>query len=318
MIRDLRQHSHPHFHTMNGQVPNAGQLDLFLHSRAVVLVNDTIGALLARDLVRAAECLDRLGAEEPDHHARKALETLCRELGEWPFPFADPAQIAEAIRRLEANVLPAALATMGDKATEFMRPLWRDLAQAASAHAYDAAFPQSYSAGLYLRCGNAEAAIASAHAIAQHDDNVDALHWLAVARYRIYGLDACRIPLMRLALHRPERLSKLLSDIDDPLLNREWQAFQATCHWLDSDDGSAGAWFPAWHLIEHPATPIDCGGLASMPATRAVHAFTVIARLLELEKHGYGASLISARSRLRDLNPDMFDFYMARRIVSHR
>jgi len=40
--------------------------------------------------------------------------------------------------------------------------------------------------------------------------------------------------------------------------------------------------------------------------------------LLELEKHGYGASLISARSRLRDLDPDMFDFYMARRIVSHR
>ena len=317
-IRDLRQHSYSKFHVMNGQIPAAGQLDLFLHSRAVVLANDVVSALLARDLVRAAECLDRLCAEEPGHHARKALETLCHELDERPFPCANPAQIADAIRRLEASLLPAATAAMGDKATEFLRPLWRDLAQAASAHAYDAAFPESYGAGLYLRCGDAEAAVASALAIAQHDDNVDALHWLAVARYRVDGLDACPMPLMRLALLGPERFPGTLQEIDDPLLNRDWDAFQATCHWLDPEDRSAGAWFPTWHLIEHPGTPMDCGDLATLPATRAVQAFGAIARLLKLEKHGYSTSLISARRKLRDLDPDMFDLYMARRNVGHR
>ena len=303
---------------MNGQIPDSGQLDLFLHSRAVVLANDVIAALLARDAVGAAECLDRLCAEEPGHRVRKALETLCHTLGEWPFPSTNPAEIAEAIRRLKTDVYPAALAAMGDKATEFMRPLWRDLAQAASAHDYDAAFPQSYSAALYLRCGDAEAAAAAAQAVARHDDNVDALHWLAVARYRMEGLAACRIPLMRLALLGPERLPGALSEIDDPLLNRDWRAFHAACHWLDPEDQTVGAWFPAWHLVEHPGIRIDCGDSQTLPATRAAQTFLVITRLLELEKHGYSTALVSARSRLRDLDPDMFAFYMARRDVGHR
>jgi len=41
-------------------------------------------------------------------------------------------------------------------------------------------------------------------------------------------------------------------------------------------------------------------------------------RLLELDKHGYSTSLVSARSRLRDLDPYLFAFYMARRDAGHR
>lgn len=303
---------------MNGQIPDSGQLDLFVHSRVVVLANDIIAALLARDAVRAAECLDRFRAEEPGHRVRKALETLCHMLAEWPLPSANPAEIAEAIRRLEADTHPAALAAIGDKAAQFMRPFWCDLAQAAKPHAYDAAFPQSYSAPLHLRGGDAEAAAAAALAVARHDDNVDALNWLAVARYRIDGLAACRIPLMRLALLGPERLPEALSEIDDPLLNREWRAFHAACHWLDPENQTVGAWFPAWHLVEHPGIRIDCGDSKTLPATPAARTFVTITRLLDLEKHGYSTALVSARSRLRDLDPDMFAFYMARRDAGHR
>ncbi|MBI3937971.1 MAG: hypothetical protein HY323_13415 [Betaproteobacteria bacterium] len=318
MIQKFRHAVSSQSDAMNGQVPSSGQLDLFLHSRAAVLANDVIDTLIARDAVRAAECLDRLRAEEPTHRTCKALEALCQILREWPFPSSSPTEIAEAIRRLETDTHPAALAAMGDKAGEFMRPFWRDLAQAAGPHVYDAAFPQSYSAALYLRCGDPEAAVAAALAVAHRDDNVDALHWLAVARYRTDGLDACRIPLMRLALLGPERLPAALSEIDDPLLNRDWQAFHATCHWLDSEDKTVGTWFPAWHLVEHPGIRINCGGPVTLPATRATQTFSAIARLLELEKHGYSTALVSARSRLRELDPDMFAFYMARRNVGHR
>lgn len=38
---------------MNGQIPDSGQLDLFVHSRAVVLANDVIAALLAREATTA-------------------------------------------------------------------------------------------------------------------------------------------------------------------------------------------------------------------------------------------------------------------------
>jgi hypothetical protein len=55
-----------------------------------------------------------------------------------------------------------------------------------------------------------------------------------------------------------------------------------------------------------------------LPATQAAQTLGVIVRLLELEKHGYSAALISSRGRLRDLNPEMFAFYMARRDVHRR
>jgi len=303
---------------MNVPISDSGQLDLFLHSGAVALANNVADALFARDAVGAAECLDRLRADEPDHQACKALETLCQVLREWPLPSSSPAEIDNAIRRLETDAHPAAFAAMGDKAAEFMRGLWRDLAQAGSMHVYDSAFPQSYSAALYLRFGDAESAAIAAQAIADHDNNVDALHWLAVARYRLEGLDACRMPLMRLALLGPECLPRALAEIDDPLLERDWNAFHAACHWLDPDERSVGAWFPAWHLVEHPGVRIDCGGPATLPATRPAQAFVAIARLLDLEKHGYSNALISARSELRSLDPDMFDFYMARRHVIRR
>lgn len=298
--------------------PDSGQLDLFVHSRAVVLANDVIDALLARDAALATGRFNSLCMEEPGHRAREALQTLCRALGEWPRPSADPAEIAEAVRWLDATAHPAAVSALGDKAADFMRPFWCELACAAGQHAYDSAYPRSYRASLYLRCGDAAAAATAAEAVPNCDGNIDALHWIAVARYRAEGLDACWAPLMRLALLAPKRLPALLAEIDEPLLNRDWRAFQAGCHWLDSEGDTAGSWYPAWHLVEHPGMEIEIGELTALPATRAAQTFVEIRRLLGLEKRGYSAALISARSRLRELSRDVFAFYMAGRDVRHR
>lgn len=131
------------------------QLDLFEHSRAVALANEVIDALLARDAALSTERFNRLCVEEPGHRAREALQTLCRALGEWPRASANPAEVAEAVRWLDREVHPAALSALGDKAADFMRRFWRELAFAAARHAYDSAYPESYSASLYLRCGDA-------------------------------------------------------------------------------------------------------------------------------------------------------------------
>ena len=192
------------------------------------------------------------------------------------------------------------------------------LAHAARFHAYDAAFPQSFCAGLYLRCGDVRAAARTAESIPDWQRNGDALHWLAVARSRLDGLDACLAPLLRLALVAPQHLSIALAEINDPLLQRDWSAFQLTCDWLDPADETAVAWFPAWYLVEHPGVRIEADDATSLPATQAAQAFFAIARLLELERRGYSAALISSRRRLRDLAPEMFGFYMARRDVGHR
>lgn len=80
--------------------PDSGQLDLFEHSRAVTLANDVIDALLARDAAFSTERFNGLCVEEPGHRACEALQTLCRALG--------------------------------DKAADFMRPFWRELACVAA------------------------------------------------------------------------------------------------------------------------------------------------------------------------------------------
>ena len=72
------------------------------------------------------------------------------------------------------------------------------------------------------------------------------------------------------------------------------------------------------YLVEYPGVPIRADDAVSLPATQAAQTFVAIARLLELEKHGYSAALISSRRRLRDLDPEMFAFYVARRDVHHR
>jgi hypothetical protein len=303
---------------MNGQTADFVQLDLFLDSRAVVLANDVIHALLARDAARVNKVLERLRIEEPAHHLLGALEGLRRTLEAWPFPCTSAADIERAIHWLETEVHSMAQVALGENASNFMLPFWRDLAKAPGANVYDAGSPQAYRAALYLRCGDPEAAAAAAQAVERPDTNADALHWLAVARYRMKGLDACRMPLMRLALLAPRRLPQTLHEIDDPLLNRDWYAFQAACDWLDPEGEEVGSWFPAWYLVEYPGSVVDFGSPLSLPETVPVQAMKTIARLVRLEKAGYSPALISARSRLRELDSNMFEFYMARRNVSHR
>lgn len=303
---------------LNSQTLDFVQLDLFLDSRVVVLANDVIHALLARDAARATVVLERLRMEEPGHHLLSALEGLRRTLEAWPAPSTSAADIERAIHWLETDVHSVAQAALGENASNFMLPFWRDLANAPGANVYDARSPQAYRAALYLRCGDPEAAAAAAQAVERPDTNADALHWLAVARYRMEGLDACRMPLIRLALLAPQRLPATLQEIDDPLLNRDWYAFQATCHWLDPEGEEFGSWFPAWYLVEHPGTVVDLGSPLTLPETVPVQAMKTIARLVKLEKGGYSPALISARSRLRELDSNMFEFYMARRNVSHR
>ena len=302
---------------MASQTLDSRQLDLFVHSRAVILANDTINAMLAREAAQAEACLGRLGAEVPDYAALDALTILSHALSEWPPPTTSPAQIANAVGRLEGEVRPVPSLRWAAKQKISCVRSGATLRMPLT-HAYDADFPQSFCAGLYLHCGDVWAAARTAESIPDRERNADALLWIATARYRIDGLDTCLAPLMRLALLAPERLSVALAEIDESLLQRDWNAFHLACDWLDPNDATADAWFPAWYLVEHPGVRLGVDDTASLPATQAAQTLTAIARLLEVEKRGYSAALVSSRRRLRDLNPEMFAFYMARRDVHRR
>lgn len=289
-----------------------GQLDLFLHSGAVMLANDVVDALVARDGGRALDSLQRLRAEDADYREIGDLETLCGALDAWPFPASDAAEVAQAVRKLEHTVDPTARRAMGRRSPDFMRPLWSELANAVRALPYDPAWPSAHYAGLLIRAGEYKAAEKAAASIPQAEHQPDALHWLAVARYRVHGLEASRPALFRLALLAPERVAAVIDEIGDTTLRKDWENFFAECIWLDPKDPAAPKWFPAWSLLEHPGMRIAADAPAP-DGTPSGDAFALLSRLLELEACGYSRALVAARSRLRDLAPDLFERFMARR-----
>ena len=74
----------------------------------------------------------------------------------------------------------------------------------------------------------------------------------------------------------------------------------------------AGAWFPAWYLIAHPATrlaEVVAGEDSNAPWARAFRAMRI---LLSLEHSGCGGPLISARAELRCIDIRLFEHYMSR------
>ena len=293
------------------------QLDLFLDSRAVMLANEAVDALSARDAGRAAVALERLGSEAPDHPARAALEVLAVCLAGWRKPEADPQAIVSAVRRLDDEIAPAARLVLGQAAPAFVEGFFRDLADAARGVAYGPAHATAHRAGLCLRSGEWAEAEEAASSIPDSARNPDALHWLSVARYRRHGLAAARASLFALAWHAPRRLPSVLAELGDELLDREWWTFERACEWQSVEESELPAWFPAWYLLEHPVVGRELGDVV-FPDTPAADAARLLAKLIDLERQGNQQRLVGERDRLRRLNREFFALYMARREVRYR
>ena len=294
----------------------SGQLDLFAHSRTVILINDVVDCILERNAERAAGQLQLLRTEAPGHPALDALGTLCDALARWPVRTIDARETARVVDWLESKVAVSATTSLGASAPAFMGSLWRDLAAAVAAHAYDTAYPRSYCAYCYLRAGDARAALWAANAIAGADLDPCVLQWKTLASYGVGGLRASRVPLFSLALARPQELPPVMAAIADPDLNSDWDRFWIDCIWLDPRDTSAAAWFPAWYLIEHPATGSGEAIASSDPDAPPMRAFEAMRRVVAAEPGGYGGALMLARAELRRIDVRLFRHYM-HRLESH-
>ena len=292
------------------------QLDLFLDSCSVVLANDTIGALAARDAARARAALNRLRAEVPDYPHIDAFECLCVALATWSAPRADAATIERAVDWLDRDIAPAARGALGEAAAGFIASFFRSLAEAARGHAYDPAHPRAHRAWLSLRCGEWQEAEDAADAIPQPRSTADAIHWRCIARYRRAGLASARSGFFELAWRAPSRFASLLAELEDELLQREWRRFETACEWESVDEADLPAWFPAWFLLEHPASGAAIED-AAFPATPAADAARLLIELLDTEKHGDSRRLVERRARLRELNHELFNLYMAKRTTRY-
>jgi hypothetical protein len=290
-----------------------GQLDLFTHSRTAILINDLIDSLLERNMAGATERLQLLRTEAGGHPALQSLEILTDALQRWPVPATAAAHSARLIEWLDSEVGRAASRVFGTSAQDFMRPFWHELAHALAGRPYDPALPRVHSAYCCLRAGEARAALETLSAIKGHNaGDPFLLQWETVARYRAFGWRAARGACFTLALRAPEHLIGALTEMGDSALLADWERFWLECAWLEPGDVIGASWFPAWYLIEHPATRLEetltFGDLDSSPA----RAFQVIRRLQALDPFGHGPALIAARAELQRIEKQMFLHYMSR------
>lgn len=301
---------------MDERLEASGQLDLFLDSRAVTLENEVIEALAARDAARAAASVGKLRCEAPDSSSVPALETLAGALAAWRRPAADAAAIVRAVEWLDEEILPAARRALGPLAQAFVGGFFHDLADAARGLAYEPARPAAHPASLCLRCGEWADAEEAAHAIPGANDNPDALYWLCVARYRQRGLTAARASLFALAWRAPRRLTSIIAELADGLLDRDWQGFERACEWTSVEEAGLPAWFPAWYLLEHPVVGKELDNV-DFPDSPPAKVARLMLELLDLERRGDWRKLTAKREALRLLNTDLFALYMGRRVVQY-
>lgn len=289
------------------------QLDIFEHSRDLMLRNDVLHALERRDAAAAGLAWRQLQAEYAHDDSLPLLQRLIGALDHPAAPaFADATEATAALQDLRDHTVPAAR-RLWDAATAdaWLAPSWAGLASRAAALPYDAAAPEVHAAALWLKAGDFGAAARAVAGIASWRRIPVPLAWMTEARHRLDGLDASWPLLAELAWLAPQRFDALLPRLRDPLLIRLRRQFDAEFE----GDGQEpdGAWFPAWVLCETPALAGLLGqaqpGLQRAPE----QAMRLLLDLLHLERQGRQHDLPAQRKRLRELQPALYAAYMKSR-----
>lgn len=289
------------------------QLDIFEHSRDIMLRNDVLHALQRRDAAAARAATDLLEDEFPRDPSLPDLACLAGALEAASIAaFADPAAAAAALRMLRDEVATAAQRLFGSAdGGAWMKPLWQQAARRAAALDFRAEQATGHAAALWLQAGEPAAAAAAVERIASWRRIPAPLAWMCEARWQLQGLDACWGLLAELAWLAPARLETLMQGLADPLLQRLRRQFDAT---FEADgETPALAWFPAWVLIEKPALAPLLGQAQPGLQTEPERVMRALLDLLHLERQGRQRELVEQRRRLRELQPALFRAYMATR-----
>ena len=284
------------------------QLDLFEHSRDVVLRNAAIDALRKRDTGACAQAVAALAAEYGADPLLPAFSILCEKLrSPIPRPIARAAAIA-LLQELDDAVAPAAHAVFGKEAQAWLSPLCAELAASIADYPFDSGHESLHAAPLLLRAAHWMDAAACIKAIASWRRQPAPLAWMIEARCRIAGFDAILPLLAELAWMAPQRAQLLAPRLELPALARLVRAFDAEFEGEGTPDDFA--WFPAWALIADSRLA-ECLRLSQAGAnTRSEYCARLVLGLLLFERQGRHAELVEGRRKLREAHPALFARYM--------
>jgi hypothetical protein len=288
------------------------QLDIFEHSHDVMLRNDVIYALQRHDAAAARAACDRLAQECPCDESLAALGAMCLGLeGTGRGGFGDPASLRQARQALEA-LRPLAGQVLGSPAaTQWLAPLWADLAVRAQAVPFRADSAADHAAPLWLCAGNWMAAADATAAIESWRRIPAPLAWMTEARLRMLGLQATWPMIAELGWLAPARLDELLRRCEHPLLTPLVRKFDEGF----DGEGSPGdaAWFPAWALTERPEIAEHLAAAQPSQHGAPERAFRTLVELLGLERQGRQRDIVERRKTLRDLHLGLYAGYMKTR-----
>lgn len=284
------------------------QLDIFEHSRDVVLRNAAIDALRLRDAGACARANAALAAEYGADPLLPALGRLCEKLrAQVPVPLAREAAVA-LLREAGGAVTAAAHEVFGNSAPAWLAPVWTELATAIAPYPFDPDHEELHAAALLLRAGRWTEAVKSVESIASWRRQPAPLAWMIEARGRSADADAIWPLLAELAWMAPRRAQALAPRLELRELDRLLRSFDAEFE----GEGTAEdfAWFPAWLPIadrRHAAgLQLAQDGAHTRPETCA----RIVLGLLALERQGRHGELVEGRRKLREAHPVLFARYM--------
>lgn len=294
------------------------QLDIFDHSRDVMLRNDVVHALEARDAARARAAWQALLAEYPQDALAPDLQTLAEALATLdPAPFHGHADMLRASQAQQDQLRPAALRVLGEGTAAWLRPFWANLAARAARLPYradgaaDGADGASHAAALWLQAQDWKAARDAVAAIASWRRIPQPLAWMAEARLHLFGLQPTWGLLAELAWLAPGLFGEVARRVADPVLLNLLARFEAGFE--GAGDASDLAWFPAWVLTERPALAETLQAAEPAQHSAPEQAMRLLVELLRLERQGRHREIVARRQALRDLQPGIYSAYIKTR-----
>ena len=289
------------------------QLDIFAHSRDVMLRNDVLHALDRRDATGALAACRALADEFPTDPDLPSLDVLAHALAPpCDTPLTDHDALARERQRLVDDVAAAAHRALGPAAAEpWLRPMWHALALRCAGLPFQPARPDDHATTLWLHGAHWAEAVLAVQGIESWRRIPAPLAWMLEARCRLGQLDACWALLAELAWLAPGRLDTLLRRPIDPLLARLHTAFDRSFD--GAGDASDLPWFPAWVLTHTPALSPHLALAQPSQHSDAERGMRLLLDLLSLERQGRHHDLVQRRRTLRDLHAPLYAAYMATR-----
>lgn len=294
------------------------QLDIFDHSRDVMLRNDVLLALEQHDAARARAAWEALHQEYPQDESlspmrvlTEAVEARARQASPRDL-FSDHLALRRARLALHELTGSAALSLMGQKgAALWLRPFWQDLVRAAAYLPFRADAEQDHAAPMLLHLGDWQGAADAVARIESWRRIPAPLAWMTQAKLHLYGLQASWGLLAELAWLAPKRLDALVQGATEPLLLQLKDQFEAAIDPLDV--ATDLAWFPAWVLTERPQVVAFLAQAQASLHSAPEQAMRLLVNLLGLERQGRHHDIVSQRKSLRELNPWLYGAYMRTR-----